>query len=68
MVVDKVASSAAERSGIIFSLEDGQAWASRPGLGIRVRLGPEAEVTEMMHDFLAQQELAERLNKVAGRG
>ena len=66
MVVDRAA--AEERSGIIFSLEDGQAWASRPGLGTPVRLGPEAEVADMMQDFLAQRELAQRLNKSSGRG
>lgn len=48
-------------SGIIFSLEDGQAWASWYGSGPAIRLGPQEEVTEMMHDFIAQIELGRRL-------
>lgn len=48
-------------SGIIFSLEKGQAWASWTGSGSPVRLGPEREVAEMMEDFLAQLELGKRL-------
>jgi hypothetical protein len=48
-------------SGIIFSLENGQAWASWTGSGSPVRLGPENEVAEMMEDFLAQLELGKRL-------
>jgi len=47
-------------SGVIFSLERGQAWASWPGAAT-VRLGPQKEVAEMMQDFLAQIELGERL-------
>ena len=50
-----------EPSGIIFSLEKGVAWARWRGQGEPVRLGPQAEVAEMMEDFLAQLELAERL-------
>jgi len=50
-----------EPSGIIFSLEKGQAWASWRGQGEPVRLGPQAEVAEMMEDFLAQVELGKRL-------
>ena len=51
----------AERaSGVIFSLERGQAWASWPGAAT-VRLGPHKEVAAMMEDFLAQVELGERL-------
>ena len=49
--------------GIIFSLEKGVALASWPGAGVPMRLGPEEEVAEMMRDFLAQRELAERLTK-----
>ena len=48
-------------SGIVFSLEDGQAWASWYGSGPAVRLGPQEEVTEMMNDFIAQIELGKRL-------
>ena len=53
---------ARSRSGIIFSLEKGIALASLPGSGA-VSLGPQDEVAEMMRDFLAQLELAERLSK-----
>jgi hypothetical protein len=49
-------------SGIIFSLERGQAWASWPG-SAAVRLGPQSEVAEMMEDFLAQVELGKRLSE-----
>jgi len=49
-------------SGIVFSLEDGQAFASWYGPGSRVCLGPQEEVAEMMEDFLAQLELGKRLN------
>lgn len=47
--------------GIVFSLESGEAWASWYGQGSPVRLGPQAEVAEMMEDFLAQLEVGERL-------
>src|SRR4029453_3426848 len=48
---------------VVFSLEGGQAWASWYGSHSWVRLGPEREVAEMMRDFLAQRELAERLDR-----
>jgi hypothetical protein len=48
--------------GIIFSEERGQAWASWPGASYYVRLGPQDEVAKMMEDYLAQLELAKRLN------
>ena len=50
------------RTGIIFSLEKGQALASWSGSGRPLRLGPESEVAEMMQDFLDQLELGKRLN------
>jgi len=53
-------------SGVIFSLENGQAWASWRGSYSPVRLGPEPEVTEMMRDFIAQVELGQRLNSRFG--
>jgi hypothetical protein len=57
-----------ESSGIIFSLENGQAWASWTGGDAPVPLGPCDEVAEMMEDFLAQVELGKRLTaKVAAR-
>ncbi len=49
--------------GIIFSLDQGHAWASWYGTGSRVRLGSKDEVAEMMKDFLLQLELGERLNR-----
>ena len=49
--------------GIIFSLEQGQAWASWYRNGSRVRLGSKDEVAEMMKDFLAQLEVGECLNR-----
>ena len=48
---------------VVFSLEGGQAWVSWYGSHSWVRLGPEVEVAEMMKDFLAQRELAVRLNR-----
>ena len=48
--------------GIVFSLQDGEAWASWYGRGEPVRLGPQEDVAEMMEDFLAQLELGKRLN------
>ena len=56
----KIASDQASR--VVFSLERGEAWAGWQGHASRVHLGPEDEVAEMMEDFLAQLELAERLN------
>jgi hypothetical protein len=47
--------------GITFSLEQGQVWASWTGVRGRLRLGHEAQVSEMMRDFLAQMEVAARL-------
>jgi hypothetical protein len=60
--INQAGARPSERSGgIVFSLEEGQAWASWYGQGSPVRLGPEKEVAEMMEDFLAQMELAKRL-------
>ena len=49
------------QTGIIFSLEGGQAWATWCGSRRPLRLGPQSEVAEMMQDFLAQVELGKRL-------
>ena len=65
IVADDELEEAAEPAGIIFSLENGQAWASWRGYRTRVRLGPQVEVAEMMEDFLAQVEVAKRLNSQA---
>jgi hypothetical protein len=48
--------------GIVFSLEQGEVWASWYGQGQPVRLGNQHKVSEMMEDFLAQVELGKRLN------
>ncbi len=48
--------------GVIFSLEEGQVWASWYGQGPPVCLGSRKRVGKMMEDFLAQEELAKRLN------
>ena len=55
------------KSGIIFSRERGEAWASWQGADLPMRLGPHEEVAEMMEDFLAQVEIGERLERAAGR-
>lgn len=49
------------KTGVFFSLEKDQAWASWPEAGFHLRLGPQDEVASMMRDFLAQCELSERL-------
>jgi hypothetical protein len=48
--------------GVLFSLDDGKVWASWYGRGPRVLLGSEDKVSVMMADFLAQGEVAKRLN------
>lgn len=47
---------------VVFSLENNQAWAGWHGRKTMVQLGTKDDVAEMMEDFLAQLELAERLN------
>ncbi|HEY7005787.1 MAG TPA: hypothetical protein VH392_04815 [Sphingomicrobium sp.] len=51
------------KSGIVFSLEKGVAWASVAGSDAPVRLGSQDEVAAMMEDFLAQLEVGKRLNE-----
>jgi hypothetical protein len=46
---------------VVFSLENNQAWAGWHGHKTMVQLGSKDDVAEMMEDFLAQLELAERL-------
>jgi hypothetical protein len=46
---------------VVFSLENNQAWAGWHGRRTMVQLGSKDDVAEMMEDFLAQLELAERL-------
>ena len=46
---------------VVFSLENNQAWAGWHGRKTMVQLGSKDDVAEMMEDFLAQLELAERL-------
>ena len=47
--------------GVIFSLRNGQAWASWPSAGYHLRLGARDDVVEMMKDFIAQVEVGKRL-------
>ena len=49
--------------GVIFSLEKGQVWASWYGQAAPVRLGTRREVSYMMEDFLAQEQVAKRFSK-----
>ena len=49
--------------GIVFSLEQGEVWASWYGQAAPVNLGSQRKVSEMMEDFLAQVELGERLKR-----
>jgi hypothetical protein len=51
----------ARSGGAIFSLEQGEVWLSRHGQGPPVCLGSQGRVSEMMKDFLAQEELGKRL-------
>ena len=50
--------------GIVFSLHEGQVWASWYGQGPPMLIGSQAKVSAMMEDFLAQIEVGKRL---AGR-
>lgn len=51
------------QGGVVFSLDDGQVWASWYGQGQPVRLGSQERVGEMMEDFLAQVELGRRFSR-----
>jgi hypothetical protein len=46
---------------VIFSVKDGQAWASWPTTGYTLRLGPQDDVAEIMKDYLAQLECGKQL-------
>ena len=48
--------------GVVFSLEEGKVWASWYGRGPSVLLGSQNKVSTMMKDFLAQEEVARRMN------
>ena len=48
--------------GIVYSLEQGQVWASWYGQGPPILLGSQPKVSKMMHDFLRQEEIGKRLN------
>lgn len=64
LVVEAPGSAAAKRrSGIVFSCEGGDAWASWQGHRCTVRLGTTEEVAAMMQDYLAQCELGRKLAK-----
>jgi len=49
--------------GIVFSLKEGEVWASWYGQGPPVLLGSQAKVTAMMEDFLGQVRVAKWLNR-----
>ena len=53
-------------TGLVFSLEGGQVYASWYGGRSFVPVGPEAEVAKMMQDFLAQREVGRRLARRSG--
>jgi hypothetical protein len=55
------AGARANGSGVVFSLDNGQTWASWYGVDAPVRLGPPEEVIPMMEDFIAQAKVAKRL-------
>ena len=62
LVVEAPGSPAARhRTGIVFSSEGGDAWASWQGHRCTVRLGTKDEVAAMMQDYLAQCELGRKL-------
>ena len=50
------------KGGIVFSLERGEVWASWYGQASPTLLGSHRKVSEMMWDFLKQQEVADRLS------
>lgn len=52
-------------ANVIFSFVDGFVWASWPGSVSMVRVGGYEAVKSAMLDFLAQCEVAERLEKTA---
>jgi hypothetical protein len=60
------ADSQKRASGIVFRLEDGEAWASWYGVDAPVRLGSPDEAVPMMEDFLARVELGKRLQASVG--
>ena len=50
------------KGGAVFSVENGEVWVSWYGQGSPLRLGTQTKVSEMMRDYLAQEELGKRLN------
>jgi hypothetical protein len=60
MLVRRAAAAAEQSqgaaSGLIFSVEQGDVWASWHGQGAPVRLGSQRAVAETMEDFLARDE------------
>jgi hypothetical protein len=49
--------------GVVFSLDDGEAWASWYGVDAPVHLGPRDQVVHMMEDFIKQVELGKRFER-----
>ena len=52
---------------VIFSLRDGEVWASRLDDRPPMLLGPHDDVVQAMGDFIRQGEFAERLLNTAAR-
>ena len=48
---------------IVFSLRDGFIWVSWPETDAAIKLGRHEAVAGMMRDFLAQDDLGQRLNE-----
>jgi hypothetical protein len=65
LVRSRLAKIGSSEGDIVFSLENGQAWASWYGQASPVQLGPHEEVAEMMQDFIAQLEVGKRLQAAA---
>jgi len=62
IVADLLGQSDRALGADILSLDMGEVWLSRNGRGPPVCLGSQASVSKMMKDFLAQEELGNRLN------
>ena len=57
--------SAQPKQGVIFSQRGGHVWVSWSTKSSTVNLGAADEVSEMMRDYLAQADVAERLLRLA---
>jgi hypothetical protein len=62
MAVSHIDSASEPDFDIVFSSRDGFVWVSWPNSEVVLRLGPDEQVVDMMHDFLAQDALGKRLS------